>query len=90
MPFADVACALKTQTAINSGADAPFPSSPSQALTRQLRVAAPSILTLSASLRSAALPKGEPIAAHGQRLLNLGDALAPPLGELASVARLRG
>ena len=30
------------------------------------------------------LPKGEAIAAHGQLLLNLGYALAPPLGELAS------
>ena len=46
-------------------------------------------LTLPASpsqsrIRSPALPKGEPIAAYGQLLLNLGDALAPPLGELAS------
>ena len=28
--------------------------------------------------------KGKPMAAHGQLLLNLGYALAPPLGELAS------
>ena len=30
-----------------------------------------------------ALPRGEPIAAHGQQMLNLGDALPPPLGEVA-------
>ena len=33
MPFADVACALKTQTAINSGPAPPFPSLPSQSPT---------------------------------------------------------
>ena len=28
-----------------------------------------------------ALPKGEPMAAHGQRVRDLSDALAPPLGQ---------
>ena len=28
--------------------------------------------------------------AHGQRVLNLGDALAPPLGELLNEVKLRG
>ena len=36
------------------------------------------------------LPKGEPMAAQGQQVLNLGYALAPPLGELLNKVKLRG
>ena len=60
---------------------------------RQRRVAAPwqRARPLSQNLTVLpAPPKGEPIAAHGQLLLNLGYALAPPLGELLNEVKLRG
>ena len=41
-------------------------------------------------LRRQLLLKEKPLAAHGQRVLNLGDALALPLGELLNEVKLRG